>query len=511
MKKNKLLFLVILLQFFVFVFFNGFGVLSTDDIGTVHTTSQEFSKVWTRAIEFEQQAPLYFMVMNIWRSVSDSLIWAKLFNYLIFAISTIYFYKIIEIIFPEKKDRYIVLVFFVLHPFLFYFSNDLRRYSLTLLFGLISLYYVIKIYIAERGKKRDHFLLAIFATLGIFNDYYHAFLLAALGFGLLFISNRKKWFYFLEMLAPFAAFLFLLRIILFQLESADQWSFDHLESGIFFASLKHTVYLIESQTYTLPFSNPDPLIKMLFRVIFIAPLLYFLRKEIFIKGDLIKQNMLLFASAIFMVAVYLLTVNVLKSTGYMIMRYTAFSFPVLFLCFFILVLRFFEKYNKLYIKTGVLGILLILYMLGYQAVYNKYKSFENLKETALWAEEIHTGTSAFVLNSKYAAMMNYYIQNSDRKVIAIPEEMSFEIYDFGARYIRSEEQIHMLFNQKMHGSKEFYVLLSHGDAVNENYNATLLYSYLANNYEQISKEKKSGFFRYRFKSKIPSNDQKNPD
>ena len=181
MKKNKFLGFVLFLQFSLFALLNGFDVLSTDDIGTLQTTSIEFSKVWQRAMEFEQQAPLYFILLNVWRTFSDSLFWAKLFNYLLLAGSTIFFYKIAAFYFPEKKSRNLVLLFFALHPFFFFISNDLRRYSLTLFFSLVTLFFTLKIFITNSWKKRDYFFLILFCVLGVLNDYFHAFLLAGLG------------------------------------------------------------------------------------------------------------------------------------------------------------------------------------------------------------------------------------------------------------------------------------------------------------------------------------------
>ncbi|MFW5887150.1 MAG: hypothetical protein ACOCUL_05270, partial [Bacteroidota bacterium] len=337
-----------------------------------------------------------------------------------------------------------------------------------------------------------------FALLGILNDYFHTFLLAAMGFGLLFISGKKKWLYYLEMIIPFFVFLFLFRYVLFQLDSADNWSIEHMEEGVFFASLKHLVYLIESQTYAIPFTNMDSISKMLFRITFVLPLVYFWGKNLSIRKDFTGKEFFLYTSALFFAMVYLTVVNILNNTDYMIVRYTGFSFPVIYLCFSIISIRVIEAHKNAYIKTLILSMLLVIYVISYQKIYgSKVRSFRNHKQTSDWVSKVDE-IPVFVLNSKYAAMMNYYIQDTDKAVNAIPEEMSLEVYDFGARYIQSTEQLDSLFKKKLQGKSQFYVLISFGDERNKNYNIHLLYSYLDENFSKLSEERINGFYRKKY-------------
>lgn len=485
------IYVIFLIQFLVFALLNGFRVLGTDDIYTIHSTSGDYLKSLHQAIHFEMQAPLYFLLMNLWRGISESLFWAKLFHYLSFLISSVFFYKILRILVSNRKDIYILLLFFALHPFLFYISNDLRRYSLSLLFGVITLYYFIRIYVKGYNNRKDRIFLILFSTVGIFNDYYHAFLLASLGAGVIFSDVKNKWNYYLDMIIPVAGFLMLLRVILYQIGSSGDWPVSYIESGLLFTSLKHILFLLESQTYT--FLNLGLAGNLLLRLAVIAGLLYLVKKWP-------PGYPVLYVSAGFMVIIYIIVIVYLRSTSLLKLEYTAFYYPLIFLCFSLFLVNAFK--NNLARGGAVVAVMAVFYAGHYDIHSNRFRLHRNLKEISIKVAHSFSDQVVFVFNPKDAAIINFYLDDQEKKAIGVPGELDFEVYSYSARTIESEEQIRAVLASGIMENSEFYMVFRNRHLAANTYNAHLLQQYLNENFELLSEESHGLLLilRYRIKS-----------
>jgi hypothetical protein len=490
-KSDYKVFIIILFQFLVFAVLNGFGLLGTDDIYTMHSTSGNYINSLHKAIHFEMQAPLYFLLMSFWRGISDSLVWAKIFHYLSFLLSSIFFYKILRILLPNRKDIYILLLFFALHPFLFYISNDLRRYSLTLLFAVITLYYFIRIYLKGHKNWKNHLFLIIFSTAGIFNDYYHTFLLASLGVGVLFSNFKHRWHYYLDMIIPFAGFLFLLRIIQYQSGSSGDWPISYIESGVLFSSFKHLLFLIESQTCT--FLNLGMAGNMILRITVFGGFLYLIRKEP------LKYHEL-FISAAFMVIILLGVITYLKSTSLLKLEYTAFLYPLVFLCFSLVLTSVFR--NSL-VKSLVIIAFLALFFLGYQEIYSgRHELHRNLKTISEKIDNSLSDQVVFVFNPKDAEVINFYLSDSGKSVISVPGPLDLEVYSYSARMVGSEEQVGSVLSKGLGENSEFFIILREQHLSSNTYNSQLLFLFLDKNFICLSKEHFGPFLILKYSAKL---------
>jgi hypothetical protein len=483
---------IFLIQLLVFALLNGFGVLGTDDIYTIHSTSGNFMSSLHQAIHFEMQAPLYFLLMSLWRGISETLFWAKLFHYISFLISSIFFYKILKILVSNRKDISILLLFFALHPFLFYISNDLRRYSLSLLFAVITLYYFIKIYVKGDYSKKDRIFLILISTAGIFNDYYHTFLLASLGVGVLFSEVKFKWNYFIDMIIPVAGFLVLLRVILYQIGSSGDWPVSYIESGLLFSSFKHILFLLESQSYT--FFNFGLAGNLVVRLAIITGLLLLIRIGL-------PRYPALYISAAFMIVIFLTVIFYLRSTSLLSLEYTAFYYPLIFLCFSLILLNAFK--NDLARAVVVIGFITVS-IVGYHDIHsNRYQFHRDLKEMAIEITNSFSDRVVFVFNPKDAAIINFYIVDQEKKVIGVPGKLDFEVYRYSARTVESEEQIRAVLAGGIIENSEFYMVFRNRHLKANTYNSNLLFRYLNENFVFLSEEKFGLFFiilRYKISS-----------
>ena len=483
---------ILLSQFLVLAAINGFGTLNSDDIYTIHSTSGNFLKSLHQAIHFEMQAPLYFLLMSLWREISETLYWAKLFHYISFMISTVFFYKILRMLIFNRKNVYILLLFFALHPFLFYISNDLRRYSLALMFAVITLYYFIRIYIKGYNGRTDRIYLIIFSTAGIFNDYYHTFLLASLGVGVIFSENKNKWNYYLDMVIPFAGFLILSRIILYQIGSSGDWAISYIESGLLVSSFKHILALMESQTYT--FLNLGPAENLLLRLTVIAGLLYLIKTGPF-------RYPALYISAAFMIVIYMVVIFYLRSTSLLSLEYTAFSYPLVFLCFALVLVNAFKNIRA---RAGTLIVFIVLFFYGYHNIHDSRNQYrKELKELSAMLGGSFSDKVVFVFNPKDAEIINFYMDDIDKQVIGVPGKLDFEVYSYSARTVESKEQIRRVLTDGLIGNTEFFVIFRNRHLNSNTYNSNMFLQYLNENYDFRSSENFGSFLILKYGERLP--------
>ena len=78
--QNYLIHLIVCLNLAITVPLAAILNIWTDEAYTLNTTGKNLSYALVQAINFESQAPLYFILLNIWRSVNDSIFWARLFS-----------------------------------------------------------------------------------------------------------------------------------------------------------------------------------------------------------------------------------------------------------------------------------------------------------------------------------------------------------------------------------------------------------------------------------------------
>src|SRR5438874_11114773 len=125
-----------------------------DEAFTLNTTSQGPFYAFRQAIKFEQQAPLYFVVLSIWRSVDSSIFFARLFSVLCFPL---FVWVAAEVAkrYVKEVNPLLVAAVVALHQQVVWSSLDIRLYSLmTLLGGLLFLLFYDG-YLAEQPRTRS--------------------------------------------------------------------------------------------------------------------------------------------------------------------------------------------------------------------------------------------------------------------------------------------------------------------------------------------------------------------
>ena len=175
-----------------------------DEASTLYTTERGLVFAFQNALADEKQAPLYFWMLSVWRELSGSIFFARVFSIICSLAAIRLFYALARRFFDERPAFFVTLLF-ALHPFFIWASVEIRVYSLVICLSLILLNLWFSTYFDStdgRIQRSSNLTFLAVAVVSLYTNYYLGFLLAGL-FGSLVIT--RKWraaaAYFFNMIA----------------------------------------------------------------------------------------------------------------------------------------------------------------------------------------------------------------------------------------------------------------------------------------------------------------------
>jgi uncharacterized membrane protein len=162
-----------------------------DEAYTLDTTARPLSQVITQSYSFESQPPVYFILLSLWRKISADVFFARLFSLISIGLAACFFYKLIRLLSAVEGSKWLVLLF-LLNPFIVWAGLEIRLYAFLLLLSTILIYLFLAYYI--EGKNKYLYLFLITSLIGLYTQYFFAFLIAALVFAVLIFKGWKTAF-----------------------------------------------------------------------------------------------------------------------------------------------------------------------------------------------------------------------------------------------------------------------------------------------------------------------------
>jgi hypothetical protein len=165
-----------------------------DEAYSMYTSSTDFVSALRKGLTFEAQAPLYFGVLELWRTINGSVFFARLLS-IAFSCATLAYAwhfarRYIRGVAPE-----VVLAFVALNPFLIWAAVEIRPYPAAIALSTALLYYLFRGWVDDdddgaRLQARAAFVLV--AILGAYTQYYLVNLVAAGAVAVLLLGRRDK-------------------------------------------------------------------------------------------------------------------------------------------------------------------------------------------------------------------------------------------------------------------------------------------------------------------------------
>ncbi len=154
--------------------------IGQDDAYTMHTTSRGLAYAFQQSIGFELNAPLYFLVMALWRSVDASAFFATLFSIVCTTCTLLVVPKLLERYVPALPARWIVLAVAV-NPFFIWVALEIRVYALAVLLSALLMLAFYDAFLREKGRAVNLFAYAALIVASGYSEYYLLVLVAAQG------------------------------------------------------------------------------------------------------------------------------------------------------------------------------------------------------------------------------------------------------------------------------------------------------------------------------------------
>lgn len=171
-----------------------------DEAYSLDTTSKDLGYAISHSINFEGQPPLYFAILNLWRSLNHSILFARLFSILCICL-TIYTTAVFSRRYLKDIHPGWLAAVVAFHPFSIWAALDIRMYAFAILISALLLLFFFDGYLADTPNRRAKLFYGLCAIAGIYTNYLLGCLLIAHAITLLCFQRWRAFYYYLVTMA----------------------------------------------------------------------------------------------------------------------------------------------------------------------------------------------------------------------------------------------------------------------------------------------------------------------
>jgi 4-amino-4-deoxy-L-arabinose transferase-like glycosyltransferase len=387
-----------------------------DEAYTLDTTSYNLSKVISQSYSFESQPPVYFILLSLWRKISMDVFFARLFSIISIGLAAYFFYRLIRLISGVEASRWL-LVLFLLNPFIVWAGLEVRLYAFLLFLSTALIYYFFNYYI--NGKNKYLFLFLATCLIGLYTQYFFAFLIAALVFASLILRGWKFCF---------KTGLYLLPVVLLFLPNllfmGDQLGMVQSQKEEFTAVQRVSIVLHSPQNVLLAMAALplQRIARLAILFIFLAFTGYAYYK-VYTKHKakpsayfgMINFNMAAAIALIAILAVFIAVTGIDHQD-----RYLTIAMP-----FFILMYTLFSVHN--FLQSRLVYMVLSLYFIAIltYTYYKPYKQYDYKAVAAYIEKKARKNEPILFYHSVVSLPFNYYYKGNN-PVVPLPHQVFFD-------------------------------------------------------------------------------------
>jgi len=449
--------------------------IGKDDAYTLASTGQGAAYALHQAIFFEQNAPLYFVVMSLWRAIDGSAPFARLFSVLCAAATVLALPALLRRYFASARHGWLVAAA-AFNPFLIWAALDIRLYALVILLSTLLLITFHDAFLAERRAPQALAAFAGTAIAGMYTQYYIGFLLAAMGLALARRRRRAALREYALMAAGVAlAFAPMLPLLPGQLAS---FRGAFAAPGSPLASAQTLASILLGYLFPVDASTGAGWILLALLVGAVALGYLVLKSRSPLEGGVIVEVFVL-SAAVFALVVYLAQERILY-------RHPALLFVPALVSVFALVTLLREPLRGR--VTAALGVVLLM-----ASATTLVGTYRPLAKTGDWARvarylrsQAVQGQPIVVFEAEYAVPLAYYYRGPN-PVVPVPVAVNFRTYDVASYVLRDGDQVSRAL-ERVPGTHRTIWLVA-GDrcrAQNIEYGCDVLERYVREHYRVLS-------------------------
>ncbi|HLI96049.1 MAG TPA: glycosyltransferase family 39 protein [Candidatus Baltobacteraceae bacterium] len=401
-----------------------------DEAYTLHTTSQGVAFAFAQSLSFEQNAPLYFVLLTLWRHVSESIFFLRLFSVLCAGLTLLMVPGIARRYVPHANAG-LVMIAIAWNPFFVWAALEMRPYALIILSSSLLLVTFYDAFLAPEPKRYGALLYAVCAAAALYTQYYLAFLIAAQFIVLCVVRRGRLPAFLIGADAAAIAFAPLLTIIPGQVQNFRS-PFAPPSLARSFGTLTS---IVAHYVLPLPLAHPTIVYAVLAAVLAAAVAIAFiLRPGAFSKsGDAMLPVTTVLAAGIFAAVTHAAHVQVL-------VRHGALLFVPAVLSVFAM-LTFLRADLRSRAMTAWFCIAVAASFAGLAQTYGHMaKPGDWPRVVAALQEHEAPGEPIAVFEAENALPFAFYYRGPNR-VVAIPAAVDFRQYDVSKFVVRSDRQL----------------------------------------------------------------------
>jgi uncharacterized membrane protein len=396
-----------------------------DEAYTLQTTSRDLGYAFQQAIGFEQNAPLYFLLLTVWRHLSAGVFSLRLFSVACIAIAVALVPALVRRYAP-RADAGLVTLAAACNPFAVWAAVEMRVYAMIVLVSALLLLACFDAFFTERPSRSAVVLYAICAAVAVYTQYYLAFLIAAQAVTILVYRRASLLRFVIATGAAALAFAPMLAIVPAQVEN--------FKDAFASPSLVRSVAVLAEilARYVLPL--PLPHAKLVYAALGIAALLVLvLARRVLVpaKSPILVMTACCFA---FLAAgTYVAGVHVLD-------RHAA----SLYLPAMLSIFAGFTFLRPPLARRAAIGWLCLTLTLSVVSLAQTYRALAKpgdwIRATAYLRAREQPREPIVVFEAENALPLAYYY-NGPNRIVAIPAAVNFREYDVSAFVIRSQDEL----------------------------------------------------------------------
>ncbi len=418
-----------------------------DEAFTLNTTSQGVVYAFHQAIKFEQQAPLYFVILSLWRNIDSSILFARLFSVLCFPL-TVWVAAEVAKRYVKEVNPLVAAAVVALHQQVVWSSLDIRLYSfMTLLSGLLFLFFYDG-YLSEKPQTRSRIFYIIVAILALYTQYYLGFQLIAGAAALLAVRGwRPLRQYIIDMLIVGVFFLPMVFVIVGQVSDVADRTYD---PPSVFLLLNGLYQQIVSLFLSVNWIEPEALKRWFVRIVIIFLGIMFLRKIVSLRK---REDLALATITTVLVAIFLATYHFLGDEGLQQRHMSSLILPLVLLP--LSALSFFDS------KKIICGWLALVVFLNIGSLVDAYRPMAKPGDFRRVAQYVTANEApnqpVLVFHSDAALALAYYYKGQN-KLVPLPQENNFDDWNPRNHVLRDETQVLDVINKQPNSPERFWLV-----------------------------------------------------
>ncbi len=398
-----------------------------DEAYSLLTTSGSLAHTIHQAIFFEQNAPLYFVVLWFWRHVSAGYFWARVPSIGCIAGTIALVPALVRRYAPGIPAAAVTLAV-AFNPLSVWAAVEIRSYALAILLGALAMLAGYDAFFEPRRPRYAFPAFVAVGTLGAYTQYFILFLIA--GFGIV-LAARRAWKELIRYVAAGAAMLLLfvpeLTILPAQLAA---FRTAYLGPANLRQSLEQLGKILVFQLFEIGDLPHRALVAAAIALVLLVGLVWG-RRQFLWRGPSLALSVLTASAVVYATAVFVLKTHL----DY---RYGAFLFLPLILAVF----STFGWWAEPARRRGAIAFAGLMLCVSALVLANTYRSGAKIGDWrrvgAFLDANVGGSQPIVVFQAENAVPLAYYYRGAGR-IVAIPHPVDFSSYDV-ARFVVTDQR-----------------------------------------------------------------------